>query len=224
MIINKNIQFDHLGYYGNSNWIRTNQAIDYNLAVDWMEDTVKNIQLNNLNNTVWLLEHKSVITGGSLSKSEELINKDNIQVIQSGRGGQWTWHGPGQRVAYIMMNLNQRNKDVKKFVRDIESLIIKTLGDFNIKAFNRSNFPGVWVNSGSYGRLDKIASIGIRVSKWISYHGVSININPKLEYFNNIIPCGVKDGGVTSTSELGFNISINEFDERLAENFLKIFK
>ena len=182
--IENNLKFHKFGYFGKSNWLKSNQPVEYDLAIDWMKKKVKKIQLNEEINTVWLLEHKNVITGGALSKEEELINKDNFPVRRTGRGGQWTWHGPGQRVVYIMMNLKHGNRDVKVYVQNLEEVIIKTLKNFKIIAFRRHNFPGVWVESQNSPKLEKIAAIGIRISRWVSYHGISVNINPSLKNFH----------------------------------------
>ncbi len=224
MIIEKNLKLQKFGHFGNSNWVKSNDPVDYDFAIDWMQKKVKKIQLNKDINTVWLLEHKNIITGGALSKENELINKDNLPVRRTGRGGQWTWHGPGQRVIYIMMNLNNINRDVKIYIKNLEEVIIKTLKSFEIIAFRRQDFPGVWVESKHSYKLDKIASIGIRISRWVSYHGISVNINPSLKNFDNIIPCGIKNGGVTSLSKLGYKVTMNDFDKNFSRSFSEIFK
>ena len=224
-IINKkSFNFHNFGYFGQSKWIKSFSPVEYESAIEWMKNRVNKIQLNQEISTVWLLEHNNVITGGSLSKEVDLINSDNIPVRKTGRGGQWTWHGPGQRVIYIMMNLNLRNKDVKTYVRNLEEVVIKTLESFNIIAFSRPNFPGVWVKSKYSSRFDKIASIGIRISRWVTYHGISVNINPSLKFFNNIVPCGIQNAGVTSFSELGINSSMNDFDISFSKSFSQVFK
>ena len=201
-------------------WKISNKLIDYDFAISEMEKRVLNIKRNSEKELVWLLEHKSIYTGGTSAKDDDLIN-NKVEIRRTGRGGQWTWHGPGQRVIYLMLNLKNRLPDVKVYVYALEELIILTLSDFNIDGLRIKNQPGVWVNTNN--RFDKIAALGIRISSWITYHGISINLNPNLEEFKNIVPCGIKDSGITSLYKLNKKVSFEELDNSLKKYFEKIF-
>jgi len=203
-------------------WKISNSLIKYDLAITEMENRVLNIKNNSIKELVWLLEHKSIYTAGSSAKDQDLLNKSNIEIRYTGRGGQWTWHGPGQRVVYIMLNLRQRLPDVKAYVNALEELIILSLNDFSVKGVRLLNKPGVWVKNKNK-KYDKIAALGVRISSWISWHGISINVNPNLDNYNNIIPCGNLDGGVTSLHSLNKKISMEQLDKSLKKNFLIVF-
>ena len=201
-------------------WKISNELIDYDFAISEMEKRVLNIKRNFKKELVWLLEHKSIFTAGTSAKNEDLIN-NKVEIRYTGRGGQWTWHGPGQRVVYLMLNLKNRLPDIKAYVYALEELIISSLRDFNINGVRVKNQPGVWVKNN--GGFDKIAALGIRISSWVSYHGISINLNPNLEEYSNIKPCGIEDGGVTSLHRLNAKISFQELDYTLHKYFIKIF-
>ena len=201
-------------------WKISNKLIEYDFAISEMEKRVLNIKRNSEKELVWLLEHKPIYTAGTSAKDDDLIN-NKVEIRRTGRGGQWTWHGPGQRVIYLMLNLKNRLPDVKAYVYALEELIILTLSDFNIDGVRIKNQPGVWVKDKN--KFDKIAALGIRISSWVTYHGISINLNPNLEEFKNIVPCGVQDSGVTSLSKLNKNISLNELDNSLNKYFNKLF-
>ena len=151
------IHLNNIGRYGNCNWIKTNNLIEHDVAIDWMKSHIIKIKNGEANDTVWLLEHKNVLTGGTSSKDSDLLNPQNIPVRKTGRGGQWTWHGPGQRVVYIMVNLNNRKPDVRWFISSLEQSIINTLSDYSIKSYRRKGLPGVWVKSkkDNFGKFDK---------------------------------------------------------------------
>ena len=206
----------------NVEWKISNSLIKYDLAISEMENRVLNIKNNSIKELVWLLEHKSIYTAGSSAKDKDLLNKSNIEIRYTGRGGQWTWHGPGQRVVYIILNLKQRLPDVKAYVNALEELIILSLSDFSVKGVRLLNKPGVWVKN-KHKKYDKIAALGVRISSWISWHGISINVNPDLNNYNNIIPCGNLDGGVTSLHSLNKEISMEQLDNSLKKNFLIVF-
>ena len=201
-------------------WKISNKLIEYDFAISEMEKRVLNIKRNTKKELVWLLEHESIFTAGTSAKNEDLIN-NNVNIRHTGRGGQWTWHGPGQRVVYLMLNLKKRLPDVKAYVYALEELIILSLSDFSIVGVRIKNQPGVWVKNND--RFDKIAALGIRISSWITYHGISINLNPNLEEFKNIIPCGIENSTVTSISKLNKNISLQELDTSLNKYFKQIF-
>ena len=206
----------------NVEWKISNSLIKYDLAISEMENRVLNIKNNSIKELVWLLEHKSIYTAGSSAKDKDLLNKSNIEIRYTGRGGQWTWHGPGQRVVYIILNLKQRLPDVKAYVNALEELIILSLNDFSVQGVRLLNKPGVWVKN-KHKKYDKIAALGVRISSWISWHGISINVNPDLNNYNNIIPCGNLDGGVTSLQNLNKEISMEQLDNSLKKNFLIVF-
>jgi|TARA_B110000261_G_scaffold80138_1_gene92073 lipoyl(octanoyl) transferase len=206
----------------NVEWKISNSLIKYDLAISEMENRVLNIKNNSIKELVWLLEHKSIYTAGSSAKDKDLLNKSNIEIRYTGRGGQWTWHGPGQRVVYIILNLKQRLPDVKAYVNALEELIILSLNDFSVQGVRLLNKPGVWVKN-KHKKYDKIAALGVRISSWISWHGISINVNPDLNNYNNIIPCGNLDGGVTSLHSLNKEISMEQLDNSLKKNFLIVF-
>ncbi len=201
-------------------WKISNKLIEYDFAISEMKKRVLNIKRNTEKELIWLLEHDSIFTAGTSAKNDDLINK-NVKIRYTGRGGQWTWHGPGQRIIYLMLNLKNRLPDVKAYVYALEELIILSLNDFSIDGVRIKNQPGVWVENND--KFDKIASLGIRISSWITYHGISINLNPNLEEFKNIIPCGIKDSGVTSIYRLKRNISLQELDYSLNKNFKQVF-
>ncbi|MGB0161442.1 MAG: lipoyl(octanoyl) transferase LipB [Candidatus Puniceispirillaceae bacterium] len=170
---------------------------------------------------VWLLEHHSVLTGGTSSRPEDLVNPGGIPVHQTGRGGQWTWHGPGQRVAYVMLDLQRRNPDVRAYVHALEGWIIDVLASFGIEGRRRDGHPGIWVDGD--GRMDKVAAIGVRISRWVTWHGIAVNLDPSMDGFGAIIPCGVRDGGVTSLRRLGLDIDMATLDAALTDSFAAHF-
>ena len=170
---------------------------------------------------VWLLEHHSVLTGGTSSRPEDLVNPGSIPVHQTGRGGQWTWHGPGQRVAYVMLDLQRRQPDVRAYVHALEGWIIDVLASFGIDGQRRDGHPGIWVDGD--GRMDKVAAIGVRISHWITWHGIAVNLDPSMDGFGAIIPCGVRDGGVTSLRQLGLDIDMATLDAALTDSFAAHF-
>ena len=170
---------------------------------------------------VWLLEHHSVLTGGTSSRPEDLMNPGGIPVHRTGRGGQWTWHGPGQRVAYVMLDLQRRQPDVRAYVHALEGWIIDVLASFGIDGQRRDGHPGIWVDGD--GRMDKVAAIGVRISRWVTWHGIAVNLDPSMDGFGAIIPCGVRDGGVTSLRRLGLNIDMATLDAALTDSFAAHF-
>ena len=203
-------------------WKISNTLIGYDFAISEMENRVLNIKNNSIKELVWLLEHQSLYTAGSSAKNHDLLNANNIQIRYTGRGGQWTWHGPGQRVVYIMLNLKRRLQDVKAYVNALEEWIILSLNYFSIKGTRLQNKPGVWVQNKDK-KHDKIAALGVRITSWVSWHGISINVNPNLKSYNNIIPCGNLDGGITSIYNLNKKISMRQLDESLNKNFFIVF-
>ena len=202
-------------------WKISKDLVGYDFAISEMENRVLEIKQNSAKELVWLLEHESIYTGGTSAKKEDLKN-DKVITRYSGRGGQWTWHGPGQRVVYLMLNLKNRQQDVKAYVYALEELLILTLNEFSINGTRIDDKPGVWVKNNN-NRYDKICALGIRISSWVTFHGVSINVNPDLDVFKNIVPCGITDGGITSLHDLGKKVSLGDLDSSLKKNFEKVF-
>jgi lipoyl(octanoyl) transferase len=179
---------------------------------------------------VWLLQHPELYTAGTSANSSDLVDPDLFPVYTSQRGGQYTYHGPGQRIAYVMLDLNKRGKDVRKYVNSLEEWIIQTLAEFNIKGERRKDRVGVWVvrkdkplsPSGDFLE-DKIAAVGVRLRKWISFHGIAINVNPNLDHYKGIVPCGIQHHGVTSLADLGLEASMDDLDNALSKTFKNVF-
>ena len=173
---------------------------------------------------VWFLEHAPVLTGGTSATPEDLVNPGSIPVHETGRGGQWTYHGPGQRVAYVMLDLQRRGPDVRAYIQALEGWIIAALARFGVDGTRREGLPGIWVDSPTTpGRLDKVAAIGVRISRWVTWHGVAVNLDPDLDAFHSIIPCGVRDGGVTSLRRLGVAADMAALDAALRDSFAASF-
>lgn len=174
---------------------------------------------------VWLLEHPPLYTAGVSAKDADLLEPDRFPVFRSGRGGQFTYHGPGQRVAYVMLDLTKRAKDVRAFVAALEAWIIETLASFNVQGEVRPGRVGVWVERKGPGwaREDKIAAIGVKLRKWVSFHGIALNVEPDLSHFSGIVPCGVTEHGVTSLVDLGLPVTMDEADAALKAAFVKVF-
>lgn len=179
---------------------------------------------------IWLLEHPPLYTAGTSARREDLTEPDRFPVFEAGRGGQYTYHGPGQRIAYCMLNLNERGRDVRKFVCALENWVIATLAEFNVKGERRSGRVGVWVvrpdqpaNPDGSPREDKIAAIGIKLRRWVSFHGISINVEPDLSHFGGIVPCGIRDHGVTSLVDLGLPVTMADVDAALIRTFPRFF-
>ena len=200
---------------------------DYKVAVDEMEKKVSAVRDGAARQQVWLLEHPPIYTAGTTALPVDLLDPYRFPVFKTGRGGQYTYHGPGQLVVYVMLDLTKRDNDVSKFVDDLEQWIINTLLEFNVHGESREGRVGIWVNRGKDFEGNnveaKIAAIGVRIRRWVSYHGISINIEPDLEHFNGIIPCGVKGHGVTSLLDLGITATIPEVAEALRTNFETVF-
>jgi len=203
-------------------WKIDKKPIDYETALNFMEQQVTDIIDNKGNELVWLLEHPHTYTAGTSANDCDLLRKD-IPTFKTGRGGQYTYHGPGQRIAYVMIDLKSRDsKDVKLYVHNLEEWIIKTLAVFNIKGERREGRVGIWVIDKN-GKEKKIAALGVRLRKWVTMHGIAINLSPDLSYFSGIVPCGIKEFGVTSIKELGIDISMEELDKALKEKWSEVF-
>lgn len=203
-------------------WHASTDLIDYPEAVRTMQARVKAIQDNRLSEWVWLLEHPSLYTcGTSGDEKNEALDIGDTPLYKTGRGGKITYHGPGQRIAYVMLDLNKRARDVRAYVSNLEEWLIRSLAQLGVKAERRAGRVGLWVKTKT--SEDKIAAIGVRLQKWVSFHGIALNIDPDLSYFNKIIPCGVQGYGVTSLKRLGIQTTLNEVDSILKSQFREIF-
>ena len=187
-----------------------------------MKDRVARIARGEARECVWLLEHAPLYTAGTSARDEDLIDPNRFPVHKTGRGGQYTYHGPGQRIAYVMLDLRARRPDVRAFVCALETWLIEALGQVGVLGETRDGRVGIWVQRPG-GREDKIAALGIRLHKWVSYHGVSINVSPDLSHFSGIVPCGIDEHGVTSLADLGNKASMDELDAALKGTFERVF-
>jgi len=202
-------------------WKISDDLIPYDVALAQMEDRVAAIREGQASELIWLLEHPPLYTAGTSAEEIDLVSPDKFPVYNAGRGGQYTYHGPGQRIAYVLLDLKKRNSDVRVFVQDLENWVIDVLAQYHIKGEKREGRIGVWVARGS--REDKIAAIGVRVRRWVSFHGISINVEPDLSHYDGIVPCGISEHGVTSLVDQGIPVSLPEFDIELKSSFEKIF-
>jgi lipoyl(octanoyl) transferase len=202
-------------------WETAQELVAYPEAVARMEREVEAIAREEAPERVWLLEHPPVYTAGTSANDADLVRPDLFPVYRSGRGGQYTYHGPGQRVAYVMLDLTNRGQDVRAYVAGLEQWLIDTLAHFGVKGERREDRVGVWVKRGA--REDKIAAIGIRVRHGVTFHGISLNVEPDLSHFSGIVPCGVKDHGVTSLVDLGLPVSMADADAALHVAYRDIF-
>ena len=209
-------------------WRIADAPVGYGEAVAFMEARVAAIRAGTAPETVWLLEHPPLYTAGTSARDEDLLEPGRFPVHRTGRGGQFTYHGPGQRVAYVMLDLVKRGPDLHAFVRDLEEWLIRTLGRFNIKGERRCGRVGIWVDRQPFGGLpgqeDKIAAIGVRVRRGVTYHGVALNVDPDLSHFAGIVPCGISQYGVTSMHALGHLATMHEVDLALADAFREVFE
>ncbi len=204
-------------------WIIEKDIVPYKEAIKQMEKRVSDMRDNHGSELVWLLEHSSLYTAGTNAKDSDLL--DNIfPVYKTGRGGEYTYHGPGQRIAYVMLDLKKRQSkpDIKYYIWSLEEWIIKTLANFDVKAERRKGRVGIWVVMPD-GSESKIAAIGVRIRRWVTYHGIAINLNPDLSHFKGIVPCGITEHGVTSLHDLGLDITMEELDQMLHKKFDEVF-
>ncbi len=206
-------------------WLISDRLIPYTEAMVFMENRIAAIAEGKARECVWLLEHPPLYTAGTSANPADLVASDRFDVFATGRGGQYTYHGPGQRVAYVMLDLKRRKQDVRLFVQCLESWIINTLAEHNITGERRKDRVGVWVSRPEKGAgvEDKIAAIGIRVRKWVTFHGISLNIEPDLEHYSGIVPCGIAQHGVTSFVDLGYPIAMSDVDMTLRSAFEPLF-
>jgi lipoyl(octanoyl) transferase len=209
---------------GTAEWRISAGLTGYDEAVAGMEDAVASI-LSGGPERVWLVEHPPLYTAGTSARPEDLLEPGRLPVHTSGRGGQYTYHGPGQRVAYVMLDLQRRGPDLRAFVASLEEWLIRSVAAFGITAERREGRVGLWVARPERGANaeDKIAAIGIRVRRWVSFHGIALNISPDLSHYDGIVPCGVRDQGVTSLADLGVRTSMEEVDSVLRREFEALF-
>ena len=211
-------------------WITAPGLVPYPEALAFMEARVADIAAGRADEAIWLLEHPPLYTAGTSARAEDLTEPERFPVYAAGRGGQYTYHGPGQRVAYVMLDLNRRGRDVRKFVCALENWVIETLAEFNVTGERRTGRVGVWVQRTDKApafdgtpREDKIAAIGVKLRRWVSFHGISINVEPDLTHFGGIVPCGIRDHGVTSLVDLGLPVTLDDLDAALAATFPRSF-
>ncbi|WP_259774036.1 lipoyl(octanoyl) transferase LipB [Aliiroseovarius crassostreae] len=211
-------------------WETAETLVDYEQAVARMETHADAMARGEAGEMIWLLEHPPLYTAGTSADPKDLVAPDRFPVYPSKRGGQYTYHGPGQRVAYVMLDVGARGRDVRAFVAALEDWVIKTLAEFNVTGEKRDGRVGVWVVRDdrpltALGQKpeDKIAAIGVRLRKWISFHGISINVEPDLEHFSGIVPCGISEHGVTSLVDLGLPVTMEDVDVALRRCFDEVF-
>lgn len=211
-------------------WITSQGLTGFREAEAWMEARVAAILAGDASECIWLVEHPPLYTAGTSAKEADLTDPERFDVFATQRGGQYTYHGPGQRVAYVILDVGARGRDVRRFVQDLEHWVIATLAQFNITGEIRDGRVGVWVTrpekpqtAAGQPAEDKIAAIGIRLRKWISFHGISINVEPDLTHFDGIVPCGISDYGVTSLVDLGLPVTMDDLDLALRSSFAEVF-
>jgi lipoyl(octanoyl) transferase len=206
-------------------WQISEGPVAYPEAVAAMEARVAAIKAGEAPEFTWLLEHPPLYTAGTSARDADLLDPNRFPVFRTGRGGQYTYHGPGQRVAYVMLDLNRRRPDLRLYVTALEEWLIRTLAAFNVRGERRQDRIGIWVRRPEKGRdaEDKIAAIGVRIRHWITFHGVALNVDPVLEHFSGIVPCGVRQHGVTSLADLGIMVSMPEVDAVMRHEFETVF-
>jgi len=207
-------------------WAVSSGLVDYPAAVAAMEARAAAIADGRAGELVWLLEHPPLYTAGVSARTSDLLEPDRFPVFETGRGGQFTYHGPGQRVVYVMLDLTKRQRDVRAFVAALEAWVIGALERFNVRGEVREGRVGVWVErrvAGEPPAEDKIAAIGVKLRRWASFHGVSLNVEPDLGHFGGIVPCGIAGHGVTSLVDLGLPVTMDEVDEALRASFGEVF-
>jgi len=208
-------------------WRISDQPVPYAEAVAVMDERVAAIRAGTRPELVWLLEHPPLYTAGTSANPADLVDPGRFPVFESGRGGQYTYHGPGQRVAYVMLDLKRRGPDLRAYVRDLEEWLIRTLARFAVKGERRPGRVGIWIDRGAHGggpgREDKIAAIGVRIRHWVSFHGVALNLDPDLSHFQGIVPCGIREHGVTSLWNLGLTPTMADLDCALMASFAEVF-
>jgi lipoyl(octanoyl) transferase len=203
-------------------WRVSDSSIEYPAAVAAMEERVAAIRAGSAPELVWLLEHPPLYTAGTSARPEDLLQPNRFPVFASGRGGQYTYHGPGQRVAYVMLDLKARGADIRAYVHGLEEWLIRTLAQFCVRGERRDGRVGIWVEREG-GREDKVAAIGVRVRHWVSFHGIALNVEPDLSHFGGIVPCGIAGHGVTSLWDLGLTPTMAEVDTALMATFDEVF-
>ena len=203
-------------------WRISERPQGYPEAVAAMETRVAAIRAGRSPELVWLLEHPPLYTAGTSAEDADLVDPGRFPVYRTGRGGQYTYHGPGQRVAYVMLDLQRRGGDLRRYVYELEDWLIRALARFNVKGERRQGRVGIWI-AGEAGREDKIAAIGVRVRRWVTYHGVALNVDPDLGHFEGIVPCGVREHGVTSLVDLGLPVTLADADVALRAAFEEVF-
>jgi len=217
---------DSLAQTGNIDWRISDGFIDYPQALAFMEARAAEIREGTAPECVWLLEHPPLYTAGTSADAADLLDA-RFPVHVAGRGGEYTYHGPGQRIGYVMLDLKARGADVRRYVHNLEEWVIRTLAIFNVRGERRDGRPGVWVRRTDIGapqREDKIAALGVRVRRWVTLHGVSLNLEPDLGHYEGIVPCGISEHGVTSLAQLGITATMPELDMALRESFAEVFE
>ncbi|MCB2099274.1 MAG: lipoyl(octanoyl) transferase LipB [Rhodobacterales bacterium] len=211
-------------------WRVSDSPVPYLQAVSWMENRVAAIHDGTAGECVWLLEHPPLYTAGTSADPAELLVPDRFPVYETGRGGRYTYHGPGQRIAYVMLDLRRRSRDLRAFVHALEGWVIAALAEFGVAAERREGRVGLWVARGDGPgdgpggpREDKVAAIGVRVRRWVSFHGIAINVHPNLDHFGGIVPCGIAEHGVTSLRNLGLDVGMADLDAALRRTFETAF-
>ncbi|MES1991219.1 MAG: lipoyl(octanoyl) transferase LipB [Pseudomonadota bacterium] len=206
-------------------WRISDTSVPYAEALVEMETRVRAISDGFGRELVWLLEHPALYTAGTSADDQDLLSPDRFPVFKTGRGGQYTYHGPGQRVGYVMLDLKKRGQDVRKFVGNLEQWLIATLAEFGVTGELREGRVGVWVRrpDKGAGREDKIAAIGVRIRKWVTFHGISLNVDPDLEHFDGIVPCGISQHGVTSLHDLGITATMEDVNVAMRKTFGQVF-
>lgn len=211
-------------------WRFSNEQVDYVEALAWQEARVAAIRAGEAPECVWLLEHAPLITAGTSAQQADLLAPDRFPVHYTGRGGEFTYHGPGQRTIYAMMDVGARGRDVRRYVWMLEEWVIRTLAEFGVKGERRDGRVGVWVVRPNRPRRadgsiaeDKVAAIGVRLRKWVAFHGIALNVEPDLSHYDAIVPCGIRDFGVTSLVDLGIPVTLGDVDIALKQTFADLF-
>ena len=208
-------------------WRIEDGLVDYPTALQVMEERVAALNAGEAPELVWLLEHPPLYTAGTSADSRDLLQPERFPVYETGRGGEYTYHGPGQRIGYVMLDLKRRQPDVRKYVHDLEEWLIRTLDKLGVEGERREGRVGIWVrrtNLNLPSREDKVAAIGVRIRRWVTFHGVALNVEPDLSHFGGIVPCGISEHGVTSLVDLGIPVTMQDVDIALKEAFDEVFE